>query len=104
MRFAAVEKRRAWFLPHDAEWAWLLLCLSGLMFAPKTAAESLSGTIGATDTTRLGLLSLALVIVILQLKHLPRFAFNPISVFLVYVTVAICSAVWSESPVNTLGK
>ena len=53
---------------------------------------------------RLGLLSLALVILILQFKHLPRLAFNPISVFLVYVVVAVCSSVWSESPVNTLGK
>jgi O-antigen ligase len=47
---------------------------------------------------------LALVIVILQLKHLPRFSFNPISVFLVYIAVAICSSAWSESPLNTLGK
>ena len=85
MTRSAVETRRTWFLPHDVEWAWLLLCLSGLTFAQRTAAESLSGTISATDTTRLGLLSLALVIVILQLKHLPRFTFNPISVFLVYI-------------------
>jgi O-antigen ligase len=99
-----VETHRKWFLPHDAEWAWLLLCLSGLTFAQRTANESLSGTIGATDTTRLGLLSLALIIVTVQLKHLPRFALNPISVFLIYVTMAICSSVWSESPVNTLGK
>jgi O-antigen ligase len=101
---SSLEPRRAWFLPQEAEWAWLLLCLSGLTFAQRTAAQSLSGTIEATDTTRLGILSLALIIVSLQLKHLPKFGFNPISVFLAYVAVAFGSALWSESPVNTLGK
>lgn len=97
-------KSRARFLPYPLEWAWLLSCLSGLTFAQRTAAATLSGTIDDTNFQRFALVLIALAIVALQLKRVPRFRLNPVSVFLVYVIIGVCSSVWSAGPVATLGK
>lgn len=97
-------KTRAWFFPYPLEWAWLLLCLSSLSFAQRTAEQALSGAIDDTNFQRFGLVLAALTIVALHLKRVPRFRLNPISVFLVYIILGVCSSLWSAGPVATLGK
>jgi O-antigen ligase len=91
-------------VPYPLEWAWMFLCWSSLSFAQRTATEALSGSIDATNFQRFGFVCIALIIVALQLKRVPRFRFNPISVFLVYVVLGVCSTLWSAGPVATMGK
>jgi O-antigen ligase len=92
------------FLPYPLEWAWLILFFSGLTFTYRTAAQALSGTIDDTNFRRFTFVVIALTIVVLHLKRVPRFRLNPISVFLVYTIIGVFSSLWSEGPIATLGK
>lgn len=91
-------------LPNALEWAWLFLALATLTFQDRDAEQALSGTVDATNFLRFCFDGIALTIVAFHLERVPRFRLSPISVFLAYVMVGVCSSLWSTSVVASLGK
>lgn len=86
------------------EIAWLFLLLGTLSFKARTATESLSAQMDSAHLIRLAFDGIALVIVMLHFKRVPRVAFDPINIFLGYAILGVVSTLWSASPVATLGK
>jgi O-antigen ligase len=97
-------RKYARYFPNWLEAAWLFLGLGTMMYQDKNAQQALSGVLYTTDILRFGCVMIALTIVVLHLKRVPRFRVNPITIFLIYNILGVASSLWSTSFVNSLGK
>ena len=99
-----IMRRLTLCLPYPLEWAWLLSGLVPLVQEERTPEQALSGAIDNTIYLRFSLVCIALVIVVLHLRRVPRFRLSPVSLFLIYVMFGLTSSLWSASFVVSLGK
>ena len=84
--------------------AWFLLLLGSLSFSDSTTAVALSGQLNSANLVRYSCVLAAITLLALELRHPIRVSLSPIWLYALYAVICLLSAVWSLSPIVTLGK
>lgn len=103
-RGPTARQSRPRFLIDNLGLAWLFLLIGTFSYTHRAATDVLSGQLTSSNLIRFGCIVIAFALITPELRARIALRLNPLWLFAAYVAICVLSAVWSVSPLATLGK